>query len=162
MADEKPLSFWRIAVMRLRKDRLTLVAMIILAFIALGAIFADVINTQIFDADPDNTDEFWRGHPYWRWATFAAHGAADVLVRTSASVFVAQGSQDRSGIVHGEAKAINVQCTAVGGDNASGQVIDNGTRKVAATGWGCPRKRARIELTAPPPPSGCGRRSHRR
>lgn len=47
-------------------------------------------------ADPDSTEKFWRGHPYKRWATFAARAAADELVETSANVFVAQGSEDRA------------------------------------------------------------------
>jgi pimeloyl-ACP methyl ester carboxylesterase len=47
-------------------------------------------------ADPDNIDDFWRGHPYKRWATFAAPATADELIHTSANVFVAQGSADES------------------------------------------------------------------
>ncbi|MHC4453042.1 MAG: alpha/beta hydrolase family protein [Planctomycetota bacterium] len=47
-------------------------------------------------AAPDSIDDFWRGHPYRRWATFAAQATADELVHTSAKVFVAQGSEDES------------------------------------------------------------------
>ena len=54
--DDKPLSFWRIAMMRLRKDRLTLIALSVLVIIALAAVFAGVINANILGFDPDKTD----------------------------------------------------------------------------------------------------------
>ena len=54
--DDKPLSFWRIAMMRLRKDRLTLIALAFLGVIAILAIGADYINANILEFNPDKTD----------------------------------------------------------------------------------------------------------
>jgi peptide/nickel transport system permease protein len=56
MTDDKPLSFWRIATRRLRRDKLTLSAMIVLSLIAFIAIGADYISANILEVDPDKTD----------------------------------------------------------------------------------------------------------
>lgn len=56
MAEDKPLSFWRIAMRRLRRDRLTLSAMAILSLIALIAIGADFISEHILEVNPDKTN----------------------------------------------------------------------------------------------------------
>jgi peptide/nickel transport system permease protein len=57
MADEKPLSFWRIALIRLRRDKLTLVALATMALIAFLAVFADVISQNLLGVeDPNSTD----------------------------------------------------------------------------------------------------------
>ena len=56
MEHEKPLSFLRIAIIRVRKDKLTLFALGIIATITLLAIFAGVISTQILGVDPYATN----------------------------------------------------------------------------------------------------------
>lgn len=56
MRDDKPLSFWRIAIIRLRRDRLTLIAMAVLAVIAIASLGADVINEYVLQVDPYDTD----------------------------------------------------------------------------------------------------------
>ncbi len=53
---EKPLSFWKIALIRIRRDRLTLAALSVLLIIALLSIFAGVISTYILEVDPNKTD----------------------------------------------------------------------------------------------------------
>jgi len=45
---------------------------------------------------PDSETDFFMGHAYKRWASFATTGAADSLVRTNASIFLAHGSADSS------------------------------------------------------------------
>lgn len=45
-------------------------------------------------ADPESADKMVWGHPYRRWATFAAPSVIDELERTDAAVFVAQGQAD--------------------------------------------------------------------
>lgn len=54
--DQPSLSFWRIALMRIRQDRLTICAMIVLGLIALAALFADVINANLLAVDPNETN----------------------------------------------------------------------------------------------------------
>jgi peptide/nickel transport system permease protein len=56
MAEDKPLSFWRIAGRRLRQDKLTLSAMAVLFVIAVLALGADLISEQILKVNPDKTD----------------------------------------------------------------------------------------------------------
>lgn len=53
---EKPLGFWQIALMRIRRDRLTMIAITVLALIALSAIFAGVISTSLLGVEPDKTN----------------------------------------------------------------------------------------------------------
>jgi peptide/nickel transport system permease protein len=57
MAAEKPLTFWRIALIRLRRDKLTLAALAIMSLIALLAIFAGVISQNILGVDDPNTTD---------------------------------------------------------------------------------------------------------
>lgn len=52
-ATVEPLSFGRIAVRRLRRDKLTLVAMGVIIFLALTSIFADQISEHILHSDPN-------------------------------------------------------------------------------------------------------------
>lgn len=56
MVDEKPLTFWRIAMIRLRRDKLTIAAMIILGIIILLTLLAGVISEQILHVNPNDTD----------------------------------------------------------------------------------------------------------
>ncbi len=52
----EPLTFWRIAWRRLRRDWLTMAAIAILALIALLSIGAEFISTQILGVDPNATE----------------------------------------------------------------------------------------------------------
>lgn len=56
MAESKPLSFWRIALIRLRRDRLTLGAIAVLLIILLASLGAEIINEQLLGVDPYETD----------------------------------------------------------------------------------------------------------
>lgn len=48
-------------------------------------------------ADPDSVTEFFEGHAYRRWASFFRHAPAEDLIASDAALFVAHGSEDRSG-----------------------------------------------------------------
>jgi peptide/nickel transport system permease protein len=54
--EDKPLSFWRIAMRRLRRDKLTITAFFILTLIAIMALGAGVISETVLEVDPDTTD----------------------------------------------------------------------------------------------------------
>lgn len=56
MAESKPLSFWRIALIRLQRDRLTLGAMAVLLLILFASLGAEIINEQLLGVDPYETD----------------------------------------------------------------------------------------------------------
>jgi peptide/nickel transport system permease protein len=56
MADEKPLTFWRIATLRLRRDKLTLAAMVVLLIIILLSVLAGLISERILHVEPNATD----------------------------------------------------------------------------------------------------------
>lgn len=56
MRDDKPQSFLRIALIRLRRDRLTILAMAVLGLIAMATLGADLINEFVLQADPYDTD----------------------------------------------------------------------------------------------------------
>lgn len=56
MVDSQPLSWWRIALIRLRRDKLTMAALIVLGIIVLLSLGAGVISTYILKVDPDSTD----------------------------------------------------------------------------------------------------------
>ena len=56
MRDDRPLSFWRIALIRLRRDKLTMAAMLVLVIIALLSLGAGIISEQILGVDPDATE----------------------------------------------------------------------------------------------------------
>jgi len=60
---------------------------------AINALEADIRKML---ANPDSTDEFWMGHAYRRWSTFATTASADNLVRTQARLFLAHGTEDTS------------------------------------------------------------------
>lgn len=47
-------------------------------------------------ADPDSESKFLMGHAYKRWSTFATQSSADNLLKTSAKIFAAHGSEDDS------------------------------------------------------------------
>ncbi len=50
-------SFWKTAAIRLRRDRLTMAAVVVLTIIALSSVFAGVISTNLLDIpDPNKTD----------------------------------------------------------------------------------------------------------
>ncbi len=55
LRDDKPMSFWRIAIIRLRRDKLTLFAIAVLSLIAILSLGADVIN-GVLDIDPNDTN----------------------------------------------------------------------------------------------------------
>jgi ABC-type dipeptide/oligopeptide/nickel transport system permease subunit len=56
MATAEPMSFWRFALIQLRRDRLTLLAFAVLGVIALMAIFAGVISEHVLGVDPNATE----------------------------------------------------------------------------------------------------------
>jgi peptide/nickel transport system permease protein len=56
MVDDKPLTFWRIAGLRLRRDKLTLAALFILGVIILLTLGAGLISEHILKVNPDATD----------------------------------------------------------------------------------------------------------
>lgn len=56
MSEEQPLSFWRIALIRLRRDPLTLTAFGVLFTILLLSLGAEIINENILGVDPFDTD----------------------------------------------------------------------------------------------------------
>ncbi len=53
---DEPLTFWQITGRRLRRDRLTMIAMGVLLIIALLSVAAGAISTYILDVDPNQTD----------------------------------------------------------------------------------------------------------
>lgn len=55
MRDDKPLSFWRIAMIRLRRDKLTLIAIGVLLLITVLSLGAEVINGYL-GIDPNKTN----------------------------------------------------------------------------------------------------------
>lgn len=55
LKEEAPLSFWQIAIIRLRKDKLTLTAITILVIILLVSLFAGPISNSL-GVDPFDTD----------------------------------------------------------------------------------------------------------
>ena len=56
MVESKPLSFWRIAMIRLRRDRLTLGAIAILLIILFASLGAEIINDKVLGVDPYDTN----------------------------------------------------------------------------------------------------------
>lgn len=56
LREDRPLSFWRIAMIRLSRDRLTLAAFGLLLVIVLLSVGADWINATILDQDPNDTN----------------------------------------------------------------------------------------------------------
>lgn len=46
--------------------------------------------------DSDSIDQFWQGHAYRRWASFATVSSAESLLQSKAKVFAAHGSNDAS------------------------------------------------------------------
>ena len=56
MVESKPLSFWRIAMIRLRRDRLTLGAIAILLIILFASLGAEIINERVLGVDPYDTN----------------------------------------------------------------------------------------------------------
>jgi peptide/nickel transport system permease protein len=54
--DQVSLSLWQIAGRRLRRDRLTLLALAVVGTLALLSIFADVISLHLLHVDPNDTD----------------------------------------------------------------------------------------------------------
>lgn len=56
MQDDKPLTFWRIAMMRLRRDKLTIAALAILVLIAILAIGADFISEGLLGVSANKTN----------------------------------------------------------------------------------------------------------
>jgi len=55
MIESKPLSFWQIALRRIKRDKLTLAALSILAVILLASLGAEIIN-NFLGVDPFDTD----------------------------------------------------------------------------------------------------------
>ena len=56
LATGKPLSFWRIALIRLKRDKLTLTAFAILGLISLLALSAGLVSEHILGVDPNATE----------------------------------------------------------------------------------------------------------
>lgn len=56
MREEQPLSFWRIALIRIRRDPLTLAAIGVLLIILLLSLGAELINENILGVDPFDTN----------------------------------------------------------------------------------------------------------
>ena len=56
MVDDKPISWWQIALIRLRKDKLTLAAIFVLFIITLLCLGAGVISEYVLHVGPDDTD----------------------------------------------------------------------------------------------------------
>ncbi len=56
MATTEPMSFWRFALLQLKRDKLTLAAFGVLGLVALMAIFAGVISEQILGVEPNSTE----------------------------------------------------------------------------------------------------------
>ncbi len=56
MVESKPLSFWRIALYRLRRDRLTLGAIAVLLIILFASLGAEIINERVLGVDPYDTN----------------------------------------------------------------------------------------------------------
>lgn len=55
-ASDEPLTFGKIAFRRLMRDRLTIIAMVILTVLILLSVFAGVISEKILHVDPNSTD----------------------------------------------------------------------------------------------------------
>lgn len=47
-------------------------------------------------ADPDNAERLFFGHPFRRWSSFLKTSTVEHLLRTDAQIFVAQGTADRA------------------------------------------------------------------
>jgi dipeptidyl aminopeptidase/acylaminoacyl peptidase len=47
-------------------------------------------------ADPDNADKLFFGHPYRRWSSFLKTSTLEQLLRAEAKIYVAQGTADRA------------------------------------------------------------------
>lgn len=56
MASEEPMTFWRYAVIQLKRDKLTLLAFAVLGVIALMAIFAGVFSEHVLGVEPNATE----------------------------------------------------------------------------------------------------------
>lgn len=56
MATAEPMSFWRFAVIQLKRDKLTIIAFGVLGIIALMAIFSGVISEHVLGVDPNATE----------------------------------------------------------------------------------------------------------
>ena len=56
MVDDKPISWWQIALIRLRKDKLTLAAIFVLFIITLLCLGAGVISEYVLHVGPDETN----------------------------------------------------------------------------------------------------------
>ncbi|KAA3659265.1 MAG: ABC transporter permease [Chloroflexi bacterium] len=56
MVDEKPLTWWTIALIRLRKDKLTIAAFVVLLLITILCVGAGLISEYILHVGPDDTD----------------------------------------------------------------------------------------------------------
>jgi pimeloyl-ACP methyl ester carboxylesterase len=48
------------------------------------------------EADPDDDEKLFLGHPYRRWSSFLGTSTLEQLLRTRARIYVARGDQDRA------------------------------------------------------------------
>jgi pimeloyl-ACP methyl ester carboxylesterase len=49
-------------------------------------------DVAAIQADPDNPDKFFEGHPYPRWSSFWSTSTAEELLKTDARIFIGQGA----------------------------------------------------------------------
>lgn len=58
-------------------------------------------DVAAINADPDNPDKYFLGHPYRRWSTFWSSSTLEELLGTKSRIFIAQGTADRNVSVAG-------------------------------------------------------------
>lgn len=61
-------------------------------------LLADVAQIR---SDPDDSENFFLGHPYRRWSTFWSSSTLEELLRTKARIFIAQGTANQNVSVAG-------------------------------------------------------------
>lgn len=51
---------------------------------------------RAIQAEPDNTDKLFLGHPYRRWSSFLSTSTLEQLLKTDARIYAAQGTEDQA------------------------------------------------------------------
>ncbi len=57
---------------------------------------------QVYDTiynAPKNTDKFWYGHTYQRWASFTNHDPVDALIELDIPIYITNGSLDENSVL---------------------------------------------------------------